>query len=704
MKINVVYNNIIKEIEIDPLFDIGNFRECLTTNLNLDSDNHNILIFFNETELISVTQTISEAKIQENNSVYIQLTPKNFSKHNLPSPTNNNCPTDKNKHSKSFLSNKFDVLSIIISLLSKNELFNCCLVSKAWHTIAVSQIWKSVVIYSENWDLIKPIVTKANDNYKKLIQRFILKSSNENPLLDTKPHQLRRVLEKSTNLTVISLNTPSINDDDIWVISMNCKHLSIVNFFSVDVDYARITDEGLQALSNCRMLKMLFIRSSWIRRKQTGSQSEKMRDPFQSTSNQNFAFTDWGFKKLLDSFCGRLLGFGLEWTGGSCSPSDGEDSAVFYSNYGTKLADVLKDLFRLNLNLQEFYLDWPLPIESVLEHSSNFSKNLKKIKIGNAQKVDALIKIVNNNHNLQYFSLYELNATVDPTVLLEPFIIDTPKHNLPTMDVNSFNENYFSSQQSVFSSPASLASSFSSSFYSTPTSLMIPVERKEIVELELDGVGFISNLLTSITKFSYLKRLIISPSRRAATLHHFMTDDLVGEVAKHCQQLIYLQAPIVGDAPLVKVAENLKNLEYIDLVSGREISDAALILLSKKCVKLKDVFLGSAVYISDNAISVLARSLNLTLNRFALPFGNQRITSRSLNSLTENCLNLEKLTNLPASIEFNFLFEKLPRLKKLIILGVCQQINLTGRGISYSRLEQDLLKGKCKRLKQIVFT
>lgn len=208
--------------------------------------------------------------------------------------------------------------------------------------------------------------------------------------------------------------------------------------------------------------------------------------------------------------------------------------------------------------------------------------------------------------------------------------------------------------------------------------LRISHRRAHLRELELDGVGFLRTLLPHLTQFSHLTRLKLYPSRRAASF--FANDDLVADILRHTPRLQHLDVPILGDGPIARAAEACPLLEYFDLVSGRDVTDSALILLVKRCQRLAHVRLGSAPLISDNAMIVLARSLALNLKRLVCPFGNVRLTTRTLEALGRHCGRLEGLGNVPAAIDFNALMFHLPKLTRLLVVGLCVMPPTVGGG------------------------
>lgn len=58
------------------------------------------------------------------------------------------------------------------------------------------------------------------------------------------------------NLTCLNISIPIINDDDLWIIAKYCKNLREVRVCSSFKEFSRITDQGIQVLTdNTRYLR-----------------------------------------------------------------------------------------------------------------------------------------------------------------------------------------------------------------------------------------------------------------------------------------------------------------------------------------------------------------------------------------------------------------------------------------------------------------
>ncbi|KAJ3090853.1 hypothetical protein HK102_002454 [Quaeritorhiza haematococci] len=595
---------------------------------------------------------------------------------------------------------------------------------------------------------------------------------------DLRPAGIRRILQGCPRLVSLELDCPAVNDDDLWVISKACPNLASLSLVSSAQEHARITDEGLEAIAaNCGKLRHLRLRTQWMRPigvvlgGGTGSSgaggapgggggvggpgggihggvggggvvngfsgNDIDNGPMSGRGvSRSLTFTDRGIRRVATAYQGRLLTFALEWVGNYVSvPSESSESANGSHHHpgsdvdspGSRMASALRELIESNPGLENLSLDWPIALDDTLEIVADSLRCLRKLRVGNAHKLDALTRVISSNRHLMHLSLYELNATTDPTHVLAPLL--PPTHETEV----HMDEGLFGSGAGGAASGSSMAEqpdavithevsslSISSTTNNSPPrrsspSLLplFPPDRVALKELELDGIGFMRSLLPLVTQFRYLTRLVVSPSRRAASLHHQATDDLVTDIAESCRQLVHLEVPIIGDGPLFRIAQNCLALEYLDVVQGREITDYSVVLLAKSCTRLQTLQLGSAGSISDNSIVVLARSLGRQLRFLTLPYGNRRLTVKSLEALAEHCDRLEGLKNVPAAgtsgISFVQLLEILPKFPRLLVVGVCwggagSAIGPFGGPGRYhlSREEQEQLKAACKRLRQVI--
>lgn len=243
----------------------------------------------------------------------------------------------------------------------------------------------------------------------------------------------------------------------------------------------------------------------------------------------------------------------------------------------------------------------------------------------------------------------------------------------------------------------------------------------ELTYLELDGIGFLSNILTIIPAFTHLTQLVVNPSRRSASLHqHFLTDELVCSVISACPLLCHLVVPIVGDGPLVRLAEMGTPLKSLDIVSGREVTDMGFVLFAKRIgPTLQSLELANAWGVSEVGLTVLARAGCLErlvlANRGGGPGGISGRRVLELFSAEDSGLrtSLVALANIPASntgpsVEDLMLFA--PLFTRLVFLGLKLSTS-TGEVVGLgpgrfwlSRTDIEQIKARSRRLKQIVIS
>jgi hypothetical protein len=223
-------------------------------------------------------------------------------------------------------------------------------------------------------------------------------------------------------------------------------------------------------------------------------------------------------------------------------------------------------------------------------------------------------------------------------------------------------------------------------------------QRPDLTYLELDGVAHIPSLLTILPNFTNLTHLVLNPSRRAASLHHhFLTDDLVCNVITHCHALKHLVVPIIGDGPLIRLAELDRRIETLDLVSGREVNDSGFVLFAKRCGGwLRSLDMAGASGVGEVGYIVLARSCD-RLRRLVMPrgVGVRRVVEGFLEGRGRE--SIEVLGGV-CGVGVEELGNMLARFERLVWVGVSG-----GNGrVWIGRGDGERIKGQCRRLKHIV--
>ena len=136
-----------------------------------------------------------------------------------------------------------ELLQEILVYCLVKQLKDYSLVSKKFYRVCSKILWKKCGFYSENWGKINSLKKTFLKNIQQLSIKSFLKLENE-PL-----NGFCKFISNCKNLTRFYCATPVINDDDLWIISKYCNHLQDVRLSSTWKEYGKITDQGLQVLS-----------------------------------------------------------------------------------------------------------------------------------------------------------------------------------------------------------------------------------------------------------------------------------------------------------------------------------------------------------------------------------------------------------------------------------------------------------------------
>ena len=309
-----------------------------------------------------------------------------------------------------------------------------------------------------------------------------------------------------------------------------------------------------------------------------------------------------------------------------------------------------------------------MEMNELLQSTGNHLSQLQELSIGSTQKTALLPRILQRNPKLKKLRIW-----------------DTPLNETESRD--------------LYAALGILSSSSSGEIMYTGSCKM--------KELELDGLGYLPYLLPPPSGFPLLKRLVILPSRSAASIRSDSTDHIISILFSHCPHLTSVVIPILSDGPILALANSCKLLEELDVVDGSTITDAGLTILSRNCPRLSKVALGSSSLLSDTSIEILIKACGLRLSRLSLPFGSYSLSKSIIYLLMQYAPNLEAITNVSLSrVSFQELSDFVIHMKKLVILGLC--IGEPGGIVSpfgYGYLDRsrtDALKKVGRRLKQII--
>ncbi|KAI9202069.1 uncharacterized protein BJ171DRAFT_515603 [Polychytrium aggregatum] len=564
------------------------------------------------------------------------------------------------------------------SLDSKQELLNYALVSKTWFGPAIQQFWYALDWSVDDWDLLRSRLSSYRSlyvDYRKYIHRFHLWAGEANQG-DLKLSNIRKILQGCTKLTTLHVDYPVLNDDDLWIISSVCQR-TLTSFSAVSPlgsGLACITDEGLSAItSQCKQLRHFRVKTT-----------------MQGTS------IDRSIVKLAESLPpNQLQTFGLEWVG-EVSFVDNLGKPLDLAEAERRMADALGHLIRTHPGIKTFVLDWPVAMDFTLLTMSQHLTSLEALHIGNPKNLDHIVSVLYANPRIRQLSLFEVHQAADPTVIFRPLLGlppgPSPVQMMATPD--QFVDGSTSPQLSAIS---------------MDLDCFTGTENTSLAHLELDGVGFVRNVLPLVSKFTNLRVLIVNASRRSASLHHLTTDQHLEAIARSCQGLQILRVPILGDGPLIQIAQSCLDIETLDLVDGRHVSPYTLTLVAKQCQKLKELHLGSAALVRDETIELIARSLPGLVD-LGLPYGNTNLTERSLDHISRYSLALKYLYNIPVTISVDHFVTYLPKLKQLITVGTCTGVSgAPGSPVNsmrfyhpISREDQERIKAVCPKLRHII--
>ncbi|TPX31794.1 hypothetical protein SmJEL517_g04985 [Synchytrium microbalum] len=524
--------------------------------------------------------------------------------------------------------------------VTTSTLLSASLVCKRWFGPATSALWARVSTMADDWESkVKPLVSRVN----RLLKDY-----------------RKDIRSLEVRATSTAWATGELKLGAIRRALGGCLALR-----RIEIDVPCLKDDDLWALgASCPVLDYISIVSGT-------SDSSRITDfgmeglAAACTRLRHFKFrargpgvSDRGLSRLAEAFKGRLVTFSLQW--------DGNNQATHFptAEPTPTTGDSLSFIIEANPSLVYLSLDWPWGVERALTVVASKCCRLKQFRIGNARQSDTLMAILAANPSLNELGFFEPANITNATTLLSP----------------------------LWGGDGSVDTEWIEGAMMNTT----------LTELDLDGVAFIRLLLPALTRLRGLEVLKMSPSRRSAFLNFSTTDEVVARAVRSLgSSLTVIRTPVHGDMPINSIAESCPNLIELDLIDAREMTDKSIILLSKRCPLISRLYLGAAVHLTDASLTILARSLpNLT--RLALPFGNCNMTARTLTAVAESCPLVESLSNVPWSLGTEVLLDVLGRMPRLSILGICVA-QRRGAATSFpSREDQDLLKSKCRKIRQII--
>ena len=521
--------------------------------------------------------------------------------------------------------------------------------------------------------LAKP--TSPIDSRKYILDLTVSSSSNSN--VPPKLPGFLKFIAACSNLVKLELKLPLINDDDLWVLTTHCPNLqglSIVS--SLQHPPGKITDQGLAAIcAKWEHLKQLAIRVSW---QGAGGRwmdgiSERyvhismFRQTYCTLTFQCLRTIFRGLQTIADTYAGKLESFGF---GMIDLPAEMVNNDPSWRQNIQNLEHAIVDVISKNPKLKSIRVEWPLDLDNLLQAIMNHCKQLESLDFGSTHKSKYLPVLVSNCKKLKSLKLSDMQLTEQDAKTIYQSLTGTD-HLFDVVDGKSV-------------------------FYS-----------KYLKELELDGLGYLPNLLPTPGSFPFLRKLKILPSRSTASVHSTSSDLFLVQIFKTMPFLESVTVPILCDDPLKVLALNCPNLQELDVVDGKEITDEGVTLLAKGCPRLSRLALGSSPQITDHGISILAKSLGHRISRLSLPFGNTHFGSQMLQNLQTFCPRLEALVNIPlCNASFTDLLTFVTQMQRLHILGLSDgESNGAAPFVKpryLDRFQVDQLKKASKRLKQVI--
>ncbi|KAJ3010116.1 hypothetical protein HKX48_007576 [Thoreauomyces humboldtii] len=345
-----------------------------------------------------------------------------------------------------------EILDAIFSCLPPHlaDLYACCLVNRAWFNSAHVILWKSMDVYAHQCKkdsraptlqlkretdltlsyffsgrtyatvLAKP--RSLTRDYRGCIQKITLiagspewASGHEG--LEFKLPSFVKILKFASRLTVLNLNFPALNDDDLWTVSASCKQLQALSIVSGTHPTNCVTDEGICAVArNCREMRHLRLKS--LRR-----------------TDKGMCFSARGFRAIADAYAGQLDTFALDCAGSGIvrllDSSGDEDRRV---------QEALGDVLLRNPELSTLSLDWPVALDDTLEVAASHTRSLRAFRVGSASNTVAVTAILRANKCLRSVTLNELSTLNPVTAFLDPLAFHTRLTHLTLDGIGFLND------------------------------------------------------------------------------------------------------------------------------------------------------------------------------------------------------------------------------------------------------------------------
>ncbi|KAJ3401953.1 hypothetical protein HDV05_008824, partial [Chytridiales sp. JEL 0842] len=387
-----------------------------------------------------------------------------------------------------------DVLNLILeSLTDPLDRLSFARVSKLYFESAVRFLWRRKCVPADEWDRMKDFFNRPRTLYRDYRIYFqhlqLTPASNTSSHLpeahassphyptDPRLHGLTKFIKNCPNLTTFASDLPTLNDDDMWILTKSCPLLHTLSICTSANPLGQITDEGIRALtSHCRDLKHLRIKAM-------GDRGVLM-------------LGHRAFESVAKGFGGGLITFALERVGRRGGDDGGGADLMMLlqqrhqgrtNHTGTtgvnseseydKLSSSLRLVISSHSKLKRLSLDWPLAMTEALEEAHASLRDLHTLRVGNFPSMDTIALVVRSNPNLK--SLWLSNSM---------FMASNGTHGQNGGDPTN------------------------SIIHSFP--VHTPADQTFLVtlqELTLDSVGFLLQIVPLVSRFRNLKVLKLKP-------------------------------------------------------------------------------------------------------------------------------------------------------------------------------------------------
>ncbi|KAK6095867.1 hypothetical protein MT418_003749 [Batrachochytrium dendrobatidis] len=392
------------------------------------------------------------------------------------------------------------------------------------------------------------------------------------------------------------------------------------------------------------------------------------------------------------------------------------DSEARHKRFG----DALRQLVVSSPDIHTLRLDWPVAMDEMLAQAAQSLRHLKCLTIGNSRDFSSIALLIRANPYLKSLALIDVTFPEGALpVILQPLVshhFGLPSHGDMLSQLTSspqithqidVDDNMYNYTQNRLYNHGN--SSYNSAHSTTTTEF----SALGLISLVLDGIGFLTELVSIASQFHSLTTLKLAPSRRTASIADATTAH-IHDLAIACPNLTTLHIPISTDHHLVTFAQSCPNLVDVDMMDGNGVSNQALVVLVKMCSGLMRLRVGAGRDVTDLGLEMVAKVCNTRLTHLAFPFsGGIRIGVKSVEAVAMYCSGLKSLDHVPVGVGVDVLVSLLPKLTRLRSLG----INVSGRGnrggepggnpihtglrLPLSKMDQDRIKQACKNLKQI---